>query len=338
MTEQDSGNHMQPDEGGSTRQVLSVGEQLAAARQARGWAVEDVAAQLNLAPRQVVAIEHDNHAALPGMPITRGFIRAYAKLLKIEAAPLMASLGGEVAGPVETAAPRKVVAAPFAESRMPTLGERKRSALPVVAIVVVLVLGASGYWLFQNQGLLPNLATPDTGSETSEQAPAAASAPEASAPALPPADQGTPAASADSVTPPADTVLTNPQIPPAAPAPSVTTAQPSDVGSPAQPSPETGATTAAVPTPGQASGPAQSVPSDALVLNAREETWVEIRRANGNSVVLSRLLRVGESQTVTVTEPLTLVIGNAGGVNLTLRGEPLSIKGGSGNVSKITVK
>ena len=66
----------------------SPGAELARQREARGWTVAEVADQLNLAARQIAALEADNYAALPGMAIVRGFIRAYAKLLKIDATPL----------------------------------------------------------------------------------------------------------------------------------------------------------------------------------------------------------------------------------------------------------
>ena len=70
--------------------VLTPGAQLALQRQARGWSIEEVATQLNLAARQIQAIEADNYAALPGMASVRGFIRGYAKILKVDPSPLLA--------------------------------------------------------------------------------------------------------------------------------------------------------------------------------------------------------------------------------------------------------
>ena len=71
----------------------SVGTRLSAEREALGWSVEQVASQLNLAPRQIQALEQDNYAALPGIASVRGFIRAYAKLLKIDPAVKTPSFG-----------------------------------------------------------------------------------------------------------------------------------------------------------------------------------------------------------------------------------------------------
>lgn len=61
----------------------SVGDQLRAARIAQGLTIETVAKQLKLAPRQVTALESDDVAALPDGPFVRGFVRNYARLVKI---------------------------------------------------------------------------------------------------------------------------------------------------------------------------------------------------------------------------------------------------------------
>ena len=83
----------------AARIALSPGSKLASTRNTLGWTVEQVAAQLKLAPRQIIALEADDYASLPEPAVVRGFIRAYAKLLKLDAAPLVALIavnGGEV--------------------------------------------------------------------------------------------------------------------------------------------------------------------------------------------------------------------------------------------------
>ncbi|MBK7421711.1 MAG: helix-turn-helix domain-containing protein [Propionivibrio sp.] len=72
--------------------VLSVGQQLRAAREARGLAVADVAKAIKLGPRQVVAIEADDWPSLPCTTIIRGFVRNYARLLELNPDPLMSAL------------------------------------------------------------------------------------------------------------------------------------------------------------------------------------------------------------------------------------------------------
>ena len=71
-----------------------VGQELAAAREARGLALADVAQQLKFAPRQLEALEQENFDALPGPTITRGMVRNYARLLKLDAEPLVQRVSG----------------------------------------------------------------------------------------------------------------------------------------------------------------------------------------------------------------------------------------------------
>lgn len=70
--------------------ALSPGATLAAGRNAMGWSVEQVASQLRLARRQILSLEADDYAALPEPAIVRGFIRAYGKLVKLDADALVA--------------------------------------------------------------------------------------------------------------------------------------------------------------------------------------------------------------------------------------------------------
>lgn len=71
---------------------MSPGRTLAAARMARGLSIEDVAQRLKFSPRQIEALETDNLAALPGAAIVRGMIRGYARLLGLDAGPLLGDL------------------------------------------------------------------------------------------------------------------------------------------------------------------------------------------------------------------------------------------------------
>lgn len=65
---------------------------LRAAREARGLSQSEVAQVTRFSVRQIEALENDDYAALPGSTAVRGFVRAYAKLLKLDAEPLLAGL------------------------------------------------------------------------------------------------------------------------------------------------------------------------------------------------------------------------------------------------------
>ncbi len=77
---------------GSGAQPASPGRALGAAREARGISVEQVAESLRFAPRQIQALERDDYASLPGATVVRGMVRNYAKLVGLDADPLIAEL------------------------------------------------------------------------------------------------------------------------------------------------------------------------------------------------------------------------------------------------------
>lgn len=63
------------------------------AREARNLTVFEVAQSLKFSARQIEALEADDYAALPpGATFQRGFVRGYAKLLKLDPLPLVAML------------------------------------------------------------------------------------------------------------------------------------------------------------------------------------------------------------------------------------------------------
>jgi cytoskeleton protein RodZ len=93
-----SGEELGP-QGGDA--VASPGEVLAAAREAVGVTHREVAEALNLPIRTVEAIENDDPAHLPAQVFTRGYIRAYAKLLEIDPEPLLAAIDPGEQEPVQ---------------------------------------------------------------------------------------------------------------------------------------------------------------------------------------------------------------------------------------------
>ncbi|TFW18168.1 helix-turn-helix domain-containing protein, partial [Duganella callida] len=144
-----------PQEQGSTAKKAAPGELLARQREAMGLTVEQISDQIKLAPRQVKALEAGDYDALPNMAVTRGFVRAYAKALKMDPAPLVAMI--EVAAPPspEVVVPRKDISASFSESRFPSMTERSsRPAGWLIGLGVVVVLAGAGAYAYQS-GLIP---------------------------------------------------------------------------------------------------------------------------------------------------------------------------------------
>lgn len=71
--------------------ATTFGRRLAAERERLGLTVADIAARLRLHPKQVAAIENETLTALPA-PFLRGFVRNYAKELRLDPEPLIAEL------------------------------------------------------------------------------------------------------------------------------------------------------------------------------------------------------------------------------------------------------
>ena len=101
--------------GGNQAPGVSAGALLVAAREASGLSIDAVAQQLKLAPRQVRALEQGNFGDLPGRTFVRGFVRSYARLLRLDPESVLRAL------PVGTATP--ALEAPTLQPTAQTMGE-----------------------------------------------------------------------------------------------------------------------------------------------------------------------------------------------------------------------
>jgi cytoskeleton protein RodZ len=239
----------------------SAGRTLAAARAARGLSVEDVAQRLKYAPRQIEALEADNHAALPGAVVVRGMIRGYAKLLGLDGDSLLGGLQRR-AEPLAEALPGTGMEVPFPTG--PKKGGRLYLILSVLVALAVAAVVAD--WVLRaREAAVESRVRTET---TAVPAAPAAAAPEA----------------------PAGLAVPAPATGESAPAP-------------VQPEPTAPAQAALLAATGR------------LEFQFQRDSWVEVKDAEG-TVLVSALQRAGTAQTFEGKPPLTLVIGNAGGVRL----------------------
>ncbi|MFQ5642206.1 MAG: helix-turn-helix domain-containing protein, partial [Thiogranum sp.] len=72
--------------------LAAVGARLAQAREQQQRTVESVASELHLRPEVVQAIEAGDEAQLPAATFLREYIKAYARLLELDDAGLVAQL------------------------------------------------------------------------------------------------------------------------------------------------------------------------------------------------------------------------------------------------------
>ncbi len=308
--------------------IPSPGSQLAARREALGLSVERVAELLKMTTRQILAIETDNYVAVHGKSIYRGFVRAYAKILRMEPEPLLEMIPEDAPTPLKLAPGWQGVSKPYAETRLPTFGHRNnQSSRMLVAVVLIGLLVC--ILVVQKMGWMPvlpksmmfgddknlastTLAKADSADSLSssgsskhkikqiELAPVDISPQLASAPAAPIAVEPAPV-----------------EVAVSAPAP----AAPAEIAV-STPAPVTSIATEIVEAPKPV---AASRGNNSLVLKCREEAWVELRRANG-SVLASRLVPAGTTETFEISGSVQVTIGNARSVEATLRGAPLELK------------
>ena len=313
------------------------GKTLQSQREAMGWTVEQVADQLKLAPRQVVALEAGDYASLPSPAVTRGFVRAYAKLLKIDAAPLVSMIEMNLPPQAQagaTMARREQKPAAFSETRFPIGGKRNRLPLGWIAAAMVVIGAAAVAWNFGllSLGVQPQGdAAPADGVVLENPAGTAAAPANGSAqapllnPSVPLISVPSPAAEGSA---PAGTPGT---VPPAAPAaaPGTPAATTPSIATPGAITPPAGAPVATATTPAPVPAAPAAAPAatgaNTLVLNVREDSWIEVRPSKGGRPLLSRLVKAGSTETVEVTEPVNLVVGAPTGVSATLRGAAVAL-------------
>lgn len=124
--------------------VISYGRALAAERERQGISVADMAARLRLHPKQIAAIEAEDLDRLPGGPFVRGFVRNYAKELRIDPAPLLDALRERLA-PAETGA-ESAASGPSQVVRDATRERVSRGVVIIGAVGALIVFGVIG-WL-----------------------------------------------------------------------------------------------------------------------------------------------------------------------------------------------
>jgi len=286
------------------------GTRLAEARELLKLSAADVARQLKLSVAQVEALENGQFDRLPGSVFVRGFIRNYARLVKLDPDDLLRA----AANSLPQHAPRPEV--PLSQD-IPFPSTRPHRWRKYVWITAVLVAALASYEFFVS-GKEAVVTTHPLG-VTPVPLPVAKSEEE-----KPPAPTDTPpVAKATSVTADkmaaSDKTLASSSAARPAEQPATTMAAEPPKTAPAA-APVKGQPSAEAVPPPQAEPAAPPPPPDPAQRQAtlvfEDEAWVEVRDRNGK-VLLFQLNPPGTRQVVSGRPPLSFVIGNAHGVRLT---------------------
>lgn len=262
------------------------GRQLAAARENCGFSIADVARQLRLSPLQVEAMEAGDYRRLPGPVFTRGFIRNYARLVKLDAEVLLASPERQL-HPATQGEPEfpHSVNIPF-----PTGREFKWRKYGIAAAVVLLLLVPV---------VILDVYREDTAAVTVKPGPVA----------LPQSQVVEREQVAATNIVPQISVVSDSDVKPALTMDATALSGKSVAESPALP----------------ALAAAERKPGEHLIrLTFGTPSWVEIHDRTGRRI-FSQLNAAGTEQVVSGEPPFTLVVGNARGVRLTRNGQSVDL-------------
>jgi cytoskeleton protein RodZ len=305
--------------------VAGFGCTLSQSRLRAGLSLEQAAARLRLHPRQLRALESEDLTALPAPAYAAGFVRNYARELKIDPAPLVEDLNAKlrISG-LGMPVPDLGLAAP-APSRV--LDDRAWRRLVLAGIVIGLACAGLIGTRIVRSGIQPDGVTPsarrppatEAARNTEPQAIDTAAAPSARPSAMPDSAGATKSATAETILDPG-TLAGTPAAPGAVLAP---TSMPA------------GAVPVAASAPARGAGEAPRVPVAALspapgattglVLRFNDRSWVEVSQPDGR-ILLSRNDEPGSIELLNVAAPLVLVVGRPEAVQVEYRGRTVDLK------------
>ena len=327
---------------------MSVGQRLSLSRQEKSWSVQYVADQLKLSQGQILALESNKFESLPKLVIVRGFVRAYAKLLKIDADSLIALLPKEsTATHLETSL-RPALSTPFVDSRLSLLGHHDTNRRYIIGAVILVLLvvaflvvqrtefGRNFITMFQSSTKVQSTSgdlnkTSEVSSELAVANDALANTPKLGSPAASmPALQGADPVAATQSSAIAHEPISNqsePSTTPLSAAPVEQLPTAAEVTSASKPASNTAS---GVVTP--------SLDTDVLVFKFSQNSWIQVKNESG-AVLTAHLAKAGTEESFSVKQSLLVRIGNVAGVEAKLRGQPLVLTSERGsNVANLVVK
>jgi len=275
----------------------SFGERLRREREMRGVTLDEISSSTKIARRHLEALESENFDSLPGGVFNRGFVRAYARFLGIDEEQAVADYVA-ASGELSQAEPAFPLEIP-PESKAKL--NPRRSSLPLLLALLALVIVLAIFW-----------------SRNKRQ----------------------PEANENAVSNPATTPVTTPASAPVSPQSPVEAAAPAQAAPTVAPvsAVTTGTPEETLPTQTPSQTPTQTPSSErtfSVIIEAKEEAWITAY-ADGQTVVSGKTLRAGEHEIVRAGRRITLVTGNAGGIEVSFNGKPLGPLGNESERRSLT--
>lgn len=358
-----------PDETSETPAPLpqSVGATLRHARSQTGKSLAEVASMLRIRQPYLLALEEGRHKDLPGGAYAIGFLRTYSEFLDLDGEEMLRRFRAEASGDLH---PRSelVFPSPVSEGRIPG------GAVLFVGLLLAGIAYGGWYLLSSRDTSVAEMvpALPDRltsvlnrpANVTAEPQPAkkapepvklnepANLTPAKETEVVPPAEEEEAKPkpvepSPPPVTPPAPAKVEPVKAEPAKPEPpkpepvkaEPVKAEPVKVETP-KPVEPTKVEPAKVETPkaeppkAEAAKPSVDHGDSRVVLTAAgDDCWIQVREMDGQ-LLMSRLLRKGDAYAVPNRPGLTLMVGNAGALDVAVDGKKAPALGAAGQVRR----
>ena len=268
---------------------VTAGQLIREAREQAGMRLPSLAASLKVPAAKLEALENNDWSVFPDVVFTRALASAICRVLKIDPAPvldLLPKAPGQGLSKVNEGINAKVSGGAVPKKSGDFASSKP---FPWMGVVVALVVASAGVLFY------PQLAARWKQHEADKPAVRSSNVAGAMDSAEPVALGGSSNALPDAAAG-------------AAPGAAVAPVAPAVVAPVVEPT-----------------APVVSVDVPVLKLKAKQDSWVQVKEAAGN-VVFEKTIKAGSEQDVIATPPLKVVVGNAGGLELLLRGEPFDLK------------
>ncbi|MBW0146013.1 RodZ domain-containing protein [Marinobacter arenosus] len=316
-----------------------VGQQLQRAREQKGLSADDVAKAQHLRPAVIHAIEAGDYKQIDSELFLKGYVRAYAKQVGLEANDVIADLDRELE-PLRQKREQEFEANPLVDIERRRLKKRRAAKLALLLCVAAL----AGYLVFTFVLPQPESMAPSDVAEEAEQGVSATDAPESQTETAVPEDVSADVNEEATVEPISEpepdpelvAAAPDEEVPAAEQATDVTPTEPvepmgddsvtsDDIVDPVESAPVV--TQSTDPVLGDPAEPVVVTDTGRLQITFTGDCWVQVSDAAGNRLVNS-LQRNGDRIDVTGEVPLRVVIGAVDAVgSISFQGEPVDMDG-----------
>jgi len=289
-----------------------LGELLREKREEASLTIEDVSNRLRLSVRQIKALESNDFAVFSEAMMTRGFIRNYARLLELDAEPLLAAYRVYVPNDAPHA-----LSIQSANVLLPSHRRRSWGKYVIMSLLLVLLTGA---WVIYSEFFahkdIAEHPVEVAGNHVEQNLPVGESA------------EPSPPASSESMPEPALPLAERLEQAASEPASSVVS---TTVNSAAE------STKPAIPVKPEVAVKAAAGTTLKIKFTFSEQSWISVIDRDGNEI-FNKTKAAGSADEVEGQPPLKVVVGNAAGTQVIYKDKPIDLAPYSRlNVARLTL-